>query len=100
MKTRAITGFFFVIVMVGSNLLGHYVFGGFYLLLSLFCLYEFYGLVKQHTAQPNVTLGLLNAALLYTAFALITYANTYALPSLHDAWGYKLLLLTPVTISG
>src|ERR1700744_4577443 len=100
MKTRAITGFFFVIVMVGSNLLGHYVFGGFYLLLCLFCLYEFYGLVKHHTASPNVLMGLLNAALLYIAFALITYANTSALPALHDAYGYKLLLLMPLTISG
>ena len=100
MKTRAITGFFFVIVMVGSNLLGHYVFGGFYLLLSLFCLYEFYGLIKQGTAHPNVAMGLLNGALLYVAFALITYANTFALSSLHDELGYKLLFLAPVTIGG
>ena len=49
MKTRAITRFFFVIVMVASVLLGQYVFGIFYLLLTLFCLWEFYGLVKQHT---------------------------------------------------
>jgi phosphatidate cytidylyltransferase len=100
MKTRAITGFFFVIVMVASNLLGHYVFGGFYLVLSLLCLYEFYGLVKHHTAKPNVFMGLLNGALLYTAFALITYANTYALASLHNELGFKLLFLTPTTIGG
>lgn len=86
--------------MVGSNLLGHYVFGGFYLLLSLFCLYEFYGLVNQNTAKANTYMGLLNGALLYTAFAFITYANTYALPALHNACGFKLLFLTPVTIGG
>jgi phosphatidate cytidylyltransferase len=100
MKTRAITGFFFVIVMLASNLLGHYVFGGFYLLLSLFCLYEFYGLIKQGTAKPNIYVGLLNGALLYIAFALITYANTFALASLHDALGYKLLFLVPVALGG
>jgi phosphatidate cytidylyltransferase len=100
MKTRAITGFFFVIVMLASNLLGHYVFGAFYLLLSLFCLYEFYGLIRQGTAKPNTIMGLLNGTLLYVAFALITYANTFALPALHNALGYKLLFLLPVTIAG
>ena len=59
MKTRAITGFFFIIVMLGSLLLGHYVFGALYLLLSCFCLYEFYSLVKQNTASPNVPAGLI-----------------------------------------
>ena len=47
MKTRAITGFFFVVVMLGSVLLGHYPFGIFYLLLSLLCLNEYYGLINK-----------------------------------------------------
>ncbi|HEY9001802.1 MAG TPA: phosphatidate cytidylyltransferase [Mucilaginibacter sp.] len=71
MKTRAITGFFFVIVMLGSMLLGQYVFGVFYLLLSAFALYEFYGLVKQSGIQPNILSGILNGVLIYTAFSLV-----------------------------
>lgn len=100
MKTRAITGFFFVIVMVASNLLGQYVFSAFFLILSSFCLYEFYGLVKQHTAQPNVLMGLLNGILLFTAFTLIAWANHYSLPDLHNHLGYSLLFLVPVTFGG
>ena len=71
MKTRAITGFFFVIVMLASILLGPYVFGVFYLLLSAFALYEFYGLVKQSGIQPNVIVGILNGILIYAAFSLV-----------------------------
>lgn len=100
MKTRAITGFFFIIVMIGSFLLGHNVFGAFYLLLSGFCLYEFYTLIKKDTANPNIPMGILNGALIYSAFAFITYAGSLALAganSLHI--GYILLFLLPVSIS-
>jgi phosphatidate cytidylyltransferase len=47
MKLRAITGFFFIIVMLGSLLLGHYVFDIFYSLLSGLCLWEFCINVKK-----------------------------------------------------
>ncbi|MET3977878.1 phosphatidate cytidylyltransferase [Mucilaginibacter sp. UYP25] len=100
MKTRAITGFFFIIVMIGSFLLGHNVFGAFYLLLSGFCLYEFYSLIKKDTANPNIPMGILNGALIYAAFAFITYAGSLALAganSLHI--GYILLFLLPISVS-
>lgn len=100
MKTRAITGLFFVIVMVGSNLLGPIVFNGFYVLLSLLCLYEFYGLVKEHAAKPNMMMGVLNGVLLSTAFISIFWANRYSLPDLHNAGGYRILFLAPVTLAG
>ena len=91
MKTRAITGFFFVIVMIGSMLFGHYPFGIFYLILSLLCLNEFYGLIKQSGFKPNATTGLLNGAYIYALFAFITYQDT---PELH-----KLLFLLTLTIA-
>ena len=91
MKTRAITGFFFVIVMLASVLLGHYTFDIFYLALSVFCLWEFYGLVKQSGCQPNYSAGLTNGAYIYVIFALIVYDND---PSYH-----KLIFLLPVTLS-
>jgi phosphatidate cytidylyltransferase len=91
MKTRAITGFFFVIVMLGSVLSGHYPFGIFYLLLTLLCLNEFYGLIKQSGLKPNVQTGLLNGAFIYILFAFINYQDSLI-------W-HKLLFLLTLTIS-
>ncbi len=72
MKTRAITGFFFIIVMLASVLLGHWVFGGFFLLLSLLCLNEFYSLIKQTGISPNQSTGMLSGLVIYTVFALFS----------------------------
>jgi phosphatidate cytidylyltransferase len=89
MKTRAITGFFFIIVMLVSVLLNHYVFGVFYLILSGLALWEFYGLIKKTGFKPDVTTGLANGALIYIVFALVTADTDY----------HKLLFLLPVTLS-
>ncbi|HCN84521.1 MAG TPA: phosphatidate cytidylyltransferase [Sphingobacteriaceae bacterium] len=62
MKTRAITGIFFVAAMLASVLLGEYVFSVFLLFLSLLCLDEFYRLVKTDNIKPlripGIILGL------------------------------------------
>ncbi len=89
MKTRAITGFFFVIVMLASMLLGHYVFGAFFLVLSVLALSEFYSLLSKSGISPNRWVGLLNGVFIYVIFALITYQNT---PLYH-----KLLFLLTLT---
>jgi phosphatidate cytidylyltransferase len=91
MKTRAITGFFFIIVMLASLLLGRYVFSVFYLLLSSYCLWEFYGLIKKAGFKPSLTAGLLSGAFIYVIFGLV------ACPSENDY--HKLLFLLPVTLS-
>jgi phosphatidate cytidylyltransferase len=91
MKTRAITGFFFVIVMLASVLLGQYVFGVFYLLLSILALREFYGLIKQSGIKPNQSTGFINGIFIYVVFALITYKDD---PAYH-----KVLFLLAITIS-
>jgi phosphatidate cytidylyltransferase len=91
MKTRAITGFFFIIVMLGSVLLGHYPFGIFYLVLSLLCLHEFYGLNIKSGIEPNRVAGFVNAVLIYGILAFITYQDS---PLLH-----KLLFLITLSIS-
>jgi len=89
MKTRAITGLIFVIVMLGSLLLGQYVFGAFYLVLSLFCLTEFYTLLKKNGLSPSFATGLLNGLFIYVIVGLIVYQNT---PLYH-----KLLFLITLT---
>jgi phosphatidate cytidylyltransferase len=91
MKTRAITGFFFVIVMLASVLLGQYVFGIFYLLLSALALHEFYGLAKQSGIRPNQSAGIINGIFIYVIFALITSRDE---PIYH-----KLAFLLTLTLS-
>lgn len=59
MKTRAITGFFFVLVMLAAFFCGPYVFLGFFSLLALLCLFEFYGLIKTTGIYPQQVLGLI-----------------------------------------
>ncbi|MDB5132795.1 MAG: phosphatidate cytidylyltransferase, partial [Mucilaginibacter sp.] len=90
MKTRAITGFFFVVVMLGSMLLGHYVFGAFFLVLSIFCLREFYTLLEKSGEDPDMLTGLINGIFIYVVFALIVYQNN---PLYH-----KLLSLLTLTV--
>lgn len=87
MKTRAITGFFFIVVMLASVLLGHYVFDIFYLVLAIFCLYEFYSLIKQSGISPNKTTGILNGILLYVTTAAISWSDN------DPGFYYSLLIL-------
>lgn len=65
MKTRAITGFFFVLAMLGSILLGGYVFFGSYLLLSVVILLEFYRMVRTSGIRPHRNIGVMAAILLF-----------------------------------
>jgi len=88
MKTRAITGFFFIIVMLASVLLGHWVFGGFFLLLSLLCLNEFYSLIKQIGISPNQATGMLGGSVIYVSFALVT-AND----ALYHQWPFLIVIV-------
>lgn len=57
MKTRAITAFFFTIVMLGSIFLGAYTFSAFYLILSIFALLEFYKMVSTVGILPQKKFG-------------------------------------------
>jgi phosphatidate cytidylyltransferase len=88
MRLRAITGFFFIIVMLGSVLLGQWVFTGFYLVLSVFCLQEFNKLVKQSGPDPNLYTGLLNGIFIFVVFAAQCYVHSP-----------KLLFILPVLLS-
>lgn len=65
MKTRAITAFFFTIVMLGSMFLGAYTFTAFYLLLSLAALFEFFKLIKTAGIRPHRNIALVAATLIF-----------------------------------
>ncbi len=82
MKTRAITGVLFVIVMAASTLLGPWVFAVFFFLVSLFGLDEFYRIIntaggnslkgdKTGSVQTNRWAGLALSAVLFITLVLI-----------------------------
>lgn len=65
MKTRAITAFFFTIVMLAS-LLNGYTFTAFYLILSTVALLEFYKMVKIGGIRPHRNVGVLAAVAIFS----------------------------------
>ncbi|WP_017258020.1 phosphatidate cytidylyltransferase [Pedobacter arcticus] len=69
MKTRAITGFIFVLVMLASLLGGPYVFVAFYLFLSLMCLVEFFSLVNTTGLRPHKNMGYIAALVIFISVA-------------------------------
>ncbi len=70
MLTRAITGFFFIAVLIGAILLGQYSFVVFFSLLGTWCLFEFYGMVKSVVVRPHIIVGLVTAAVLGSLVSL------------------------------
>lgn len=75
MLTRAITGFFFIVVLIGSILLGKYSFVVFFSLLGVCSLYEFYGIVKQQDGvKPLRSVGILTATVISVLISLYCLA--------------------------
>lgn len=64
MKTRAITGFFFILVLVSATLWNAYVFVAFFALLGVLASREFFQIVRSDEVRPLMSLGLLNAIIL------------------------------------
>lgn len=82
MKTRAITAFFFTIVMLGSIFLGSYTFTSFYLILSLAALLEFFNMIKTGGVKPHRKIGLCAAALIFlmtAGYHLLQFETKYML---------------------
>lgn len=65
MKTRAITAFFFTIVMLAS-LINGYTFTAFYLVLSTLALFEFYKMVKIGGIRPHRNVGLFASVVIFS----------------------------------
>lgn len=65
MKTRAITAFFFTIVMLGSVSFGGYIFTFFYLALSIAALMEFFKLIKTAGIRPHRNIAVIVATLIF-----------------------------------
>ena len=65
MKTRAITAFFFTIVMLAS-LFNGYTFTAFYLALSSLALLEFYKMVKIGGIRPHRNVGIFASVVIFS----------------------------------
>jgi phosphatidate cytidylyltransferase len=70
LATRSITGAGFVVVMLGSALLGQMVFSFLFLLVTAFGLWEFYGLVAKANGNINRFLAVILGLVLYITLAL------------------------------
>lgn len=82
MKTRAITAFFFTIVMLGSIFLGGYTFTFFYLILSLVALFEFFGMIKTAGIKPHSNIALVLSAsifLMTAGYQLLQFEKKFML---------------------
>ena len=80
MRTRAITGFFFVIALVGAILGGSYTFTLLFSLISLFSLLEFYKIIqKKHPA--NIPIGIILGVGILSIYGLLSFEaeNIYVL---------------------
>ncbi len=70
MKTRAITGIFFIAIMLAALLSGQWIFTAFFALLSLLCLNEFYKMVRTANFTPNLIVGLLGGICIFVGIGL------------------------------
>ncbi|MEX8546877.1 MAG: phosphatidate cytidylyltransferase [Mucilaginibacter sp.] len=77
MKTRAITGFFFVVVMLAAFFFGPYIFVGFFSLLALLSLFEFYGLIKTTGIFPQQILGFILGLMVCAATASFWFDTSF-----------------------
>lgn len=68
MLQRAITGFFFILVLVGATLLGQEVFVVFFSILGIASLFECYKLFRREQIKPLTYWGLLTAGILSILF--------------------------------
>jgi len=76
LAVRSITGAGFVIVMLGSALLGQFVFSLLFLLVTILGLHEFYSLQKDDQGKPGLLQSVATGLFLYLTLAL--HAGNYA----------------------
>jgi phosphatidate cytidylyltransferase len=70
LTTRTITGLGFIIVIIGSILLGQIIFSSLFLAIAFLGMWEFYGLIEKAGAQPNKPISLIAGILLFVTLAI------------------------------
>ncbi|MFD1769259.1 phosphatidate cytidylyltransferase [Sphingobacterium suaedae] len=69
MKTRAITGFFFIAVLIAVVLFGPYTFVASFVLIGTACVHEFYKMVRKTDIRPLVSLGVVSSFMILVLVA-------------------------------
>ncbi|GAP73259.1 phosphatidate cytidylyltransferase [Candidatus Symbiothrix dinenymphae] len=100
MLTRSITGLIYVLVILGGIMGGACTFGALFAVVTVCCLWEFYGLLNVHkSASINRLHHCLGGLILFASFYSYQFAVTsYQLPvtSLQlPVTGYQLLIFLP-----
>lgn len=90
MKTRTITGFFFVLAMLASILISGVFYSVFYILLASACLFEFYGMYSGKEVRPDRWWG---NFLGLASFGLLVAIDHEILPS---AFTLLIVLVLPI----
>jgi len=70
LATRTITGLGFIIVIIGSALLGQFVFSFLFLIVTLLGMWEFYGLIGKGGGHSNKILSIVSGILMYITLAV------------------------------
>lgn len=70
---RAITGFFFVVVLISAILYSHISFIILFLLITLLGVWEFYGLAKKDRAYTLAIPGMIASIILFLTISLTSY---------------------------
>ena len=70
LTTRTITGLVFIIVIIGSILLGQLVFSSLFVIIAILGMWEFYGLIEKGGGHPNKPLSLIAGILLFLTLTL------------------------------
>lgn len=89
--TRTITGAVFVIIIIGSVILNHWVFSALFLLIALGGYREFTKLARALNSRPPVLAGMLVSGLVYT---MLTFWNYGIIPD----YSLYFLFLVPVIV--
>ncbi|HVA99241.1 MAG TPA: phosphatidate cytidylyltransferase [Bacteroidia bacterium] len=71
---RALTGFFFVAILIGCIAWNYYSFATLFLIITVFGLWEFYSLVEKENIHPQKFVGIIIGALMFGLISM-RFAN-------------------------
>jgi phosphatidate cytidylyltransferase len=90
--TRTLFGAIFAIVLVAGIIIHPFAFFAVFMGITLLATYEFYKLIQKNNCVPQITTGLIGAALLFTSCFAYTYFDNSSLFALF----VPLLVLIPI----
>lgn len=87
---RTITGLSMVFVLLAALVLGGWIFAGIFLIITLFGLWEFYGLITSESCHPQKIYGIISGGVFYITFTIFQFTKVF-----YDIKFWPLFLLLP-----